>query len=189
MFKRRDNPGTWSKVSNWFWPRPGWRRAFRYFGHRLGRLQDTPYRIAAGLACGIAVSLTPFIGLHVIIAIAIAFAIRSNLIAAALGTLFGNPLTFPLIWALSYQMGSLIMGTEATGALKEIISSGNIFTRPFDAFGPILIQMTIGAIFFGVLAWPLAYYPVKRLVARMQKERAERIKKRQRDAHKESGAK
>ena len=65
---------------------------------RLKRLQGTPYSIATGFACGVAISFTPFIGFHMILAALTAWLIRGNIIASAIGTIVGNPWTFPFIW-------------------------------------------------------------------------------------------
>ena len=54
MFKRRHQLAWYQKLREWVWPRAGWNRMGRYFAHRLQRMPDTPYRIAAGLACGTA---------------------------------------------------------------------------------------------------------------------------------------
>ena len=65
------------------------------------------YAIASGVACGAMVSFTPLLGLHFLLAIMFAFLIRGNLIAALTGTFVGNPITFPFIWGLIYNVGAL----------------------------------------------------------------------------------
>ena len=64
-------------------------------GGDLPRLAE----VAAGVAAGAFTSFTPFMGLHFLFAALFAWAIRGNLLASALGTFVGNPLTFPFIWA------------------------------------------------------------------------------------------
>ena len=49
MFKRREGLLWYQKLREWVWPRAGWQRMARYIGHRLQRISDSPYRIAAGL--------------------------------------------------------------------------------------------------------------------------------------------
>ena len=93
----------------------------QYYSHRVGRIDDSPYRLAAGLACGVAVSFSPFIGFHVLLAVVIAFVIRANMFAAAIGTIAGNPWTFPFIWALTYKVGALFSGAEHTTSFSDLI--------------------------------------------------------------------
>ena len=85
MFRRRDKIPFWGRVREFFAPRTGWRRALEYYSHRMKRLPDSPTRIALGFACGAYVSFTPFFGLHFIVAAALAWAIRANVFASAIG--------------------------------------------------------------------------------------------------------
>ncbi len=55
------------------------------FMERLRSLKGSPGSIAAGAATGVMVSFTPFIGLHTLLAIVIAWLIRANVLAAAFG--------------------------------------------------------------------------------------------------------
>src|SRR3954466_14909248 len=68
---RRDQPGLLRRLGGWLWPRAGWRRAGSYLLMRLRRLPGTPHAIAAGLATGVAGGLTPFLGLHLPLALAL----------------------------------------------------------------------------------------------------------------------
>ena len=90
MFKRRHPLPIHKRAGGFFWPRIGWRRSGAYVAHRLRRLPGTPYRIAAGFACGAAVSFTPFIGLHFLLAVLLALAVRGILVASAIGTVVVN---------------------------------------------------------------------------------------------------
>ena len=115
MFRRRDKPPILSRLREAVAPRRGWRRAIEYIGYRIRRLPDTPHRIALGLACGVFMSFTPLFGFHVFGAMALAWVLRSNVLASLFGTLAGNPLTFPFIASLSLSLGRLILGHGLTG--------------------------------------------------------------------------
>ncbi|MEK6205156.1 MAG: DUF2062 domain-containing protein [Amylibacter sp.] len=80
-----------------------------YIGHRIKRLPDTPHKIAKGIACGVFVTFTPFFGLHFLLAWILALIFRGNIIAALMATFVGNPITFPIIAATSYQLGLRIL--------------------------------------------------------------------------------
>lgn len=112
MFKRR-KPRSYSQMATeMIYPRGGWRRALQYVMHRIRRLPDQPQRIARGFAAGIMVSFTPLFGFHFIASVFAALLIRGNIVAALLGTFFGNPLTFPFIALLSVSLGRWILGIE-----------------------------------------------------------------------------
>ena len=64
-----------------------------------------------GIAAGVFVSFTPLFGFHLIVAAGIALVCaRAMILAALLGTFFGNPFTFPLILVSAMETGSLILG-------------------------------------------------------------------------------
>lgn len=128
VFKRRDKRGVGQHVWDAFFPRKGWRRAIEYIGHRVKRLPDTPHKISLGFACGVFVSFSPLFGLHFLYAAICAFILRGNVLAALLGTFFGNPLTFPFIATVSYRLGRALLGQTADEAailgLREALVSG-----------------------------------------------------------------
>ena len=60
------------------------------------------------MAWGVAVSFTPLLGFHLIICYLGTWLMRGNLIAATVGTIVGNPWTFPFIFYLDYKIGTTI---------------------------------------------------------------------------------
>lgn len=112
VFKRRERRSIVRAVVEALYPRGGWVRAFHYVRHRLRRLPDTPDRISRGIWAGVFTSFTPFYGLHFIIAAAIAIIMRGNVLAALMGTFFGNPATYVPIGIASLQTGHWLLGSE-----------------------------------------------------------------------------
>lgn len=102
------------------YPKGGWWRAASYVLHRMRRLPDQPHRIARGVAAGVFISFTPLFGFHFLGAAAIAWAIRGNIIAALLGTFFGNPLTTPIIAVSSVALGRWMLGVEGAISPQRI---------------------------------------------------------------------
>ena len=170
MFRRRHKPGWGTRVREFIWPRRGWRRAGAYFFHRVRRLPGSPYSIAAGLACGAAASFTPFLGLHFILAALIAWLIGGNLFASAVGTVVGNPWTFPFIWALIYRVGFWILGWEVDHALPEELSMAYIFDQP----RAVLLPMFLGSLPISLAVWVALFWPVRKVVAEYQDMRRHR---------------
>ena len=83
-------------------------RTKKYISLSIKRIKGTPQALSLGLATGIAVSFTPFIGLHALLAIFISWVIGGSMAAALIGTLFGNPWTFPIIWYFTFEIGQFI---------------------------------------------------------------------------------
>ena len=148
----------------------GWGRIFRYWTFKLKRLQGSPYAIACGFACGAAVSFTPFVGFHFIFAAMLAWVMRGNIIASAIGTAVGNPWTFPFIWAGIMWLGTWILGYERGQELPEELTIGSIFEQPET----VLLPMLVGGLPTGVVVWVLIYFPIQRVVGNYQHHRQAR---------------
>ena len=172
LFKRRDQMGHIERLRVWIWPRVSWRRSTLYFFKRILRLSATPYAISMGAAAGAFTSCTPFIGLHFVIAAIIAYLLRGNLIASAVGTSFGNPLTFPFIWAATYETGQLILG----GKSPELPEFGEqLYQQSFEQLWPLIKPMMFGAIPIGLASGLVMYVIVYQSVTVYQTKRRKRF--------------
>ena len=171
MFRRRKPIPLWQQLRGWLWPHIGWRRLGVYAMKRLTRLPGTPYSLAAGIACGVAISFTPFIGLHLILSVLLAYLLRAHLIAAAAGTLIGNPWTFPFIWLSTYKLGQMVLGSPAAEAAPvEHWTIGKLF----DDVGALIWPMTIGGLLLGLMAGVVTYFVLVRVIAAYQEARRRR---------------
>lgn len=144
----------------------------RYLYHRTVRLRGTPHAIAMGIAAGVFVSWTPLIGLHFVSAFAIAFLFGGNFVAAALGTAFGNPLTFPFIWMSSWRLGSFMLGRSPDG--RDQIDLVHL-VKTFDfseLWRPLIEPMLLGSIGPGIICaggfYAATYFAVQSFQQRRQ---------------------
>ena len=168
MFRRREKIRMLQKLRDWLWPYMGWARAFTYWAHRVNRLPGSTYSLSAGIAFGAAISFTPFVGLHLILAALFAWVFRANIIASAIGTLVGNPWTFPFIWIWIYQLG-IWMGVgglpDNMGELEFTALFGNIFSTILaldmnylvKVAWPVIGPMLAGAIPTALASWFMFY--------------------------------
>jgi len=191
MFNRRNKRSLGAKFFGFFWPSAGFRRAGTYLLHRLSRLPGTPYTLAGGFACGVAASFTPFVGLHFILAAILAWIIRADILASAIGTAVGNPWTFPFIWVWIYNLGNWMgFGDEGInvseldfprlfGLLAEALLNAD-FAAVVKIAGPVLWPMFMGGLPSAVAVWLIFYFPLRRIVESYQRRRIER-RKRKRD--------
>ena len=178
MFGRRHPLPIYRRIRELVWPSGGWHRASLYIAHRLRRLPGTPYRIAAGFACGAAISFTPFIGFHFVGAALLSILLRGSLLASAIGTVVGNPWTFPFIWAWIYALGQWVLGGEVVSELPAVLSLTYIFERPLDVLWP----MTVGGVPTSVAAWFAFFWPVRGAVAEYQHARRLLVRRKKRSA-------
>ena len=152
MFRRRQERPLSGKLRELLWPSMGLRRAWRYSVARLKRVGRNPHRLAAGLASGIAVAMTPFLGLHVIMGAILALAVRGNLIAMAIGTVLANPWTIPAIILWDYEVGKWALGHEDHVPLPAFSWRG-MLDHPTE----ILLPLSLGGVITAVPAWLIVY--------------------------------
>jgi len=201
-FKSKHKQSLLDLAREWVWPKAGWRRWTMYFWRRVWRLADSPHTVAIGFSAGACASFTPFLGLHFIIAFAAAYFARGSMIAAAVGTTVGNPLTFPFIWFATFNVGNRILGGESKTTaidLSQMVDrvwheiyygiAGVVgVSPPVDAGGdagitnawlevvwPIIKPMTVGSVILGPVIGLVLFFPIRAGVGAYQRRRRERL--------------
>ena len=181
MFRRREKPTIAQKIKSCFWPSIGWKKYMRYLLLRLNRMGSSPYSIAAGVACGSAISFTPFVGLHFVLAAITAFFCGGNILASALGTAMGNPWTFPIIWVSVYYTGRWFLGEDGTVnfSFLDVFEKGMHALVSFDFSDfvtdvwPVVWPMLVGCVPYYIVAWFITYYVVKKALLGLRKNKGE----------------
>jgi uncharacterized protein (DUF2062 family) len=162
LFRRRESESFLERMRVHLWPRRSWNRSSRYVVYRLRRLSDTPHAVALGFAIGVFTAITPFLGTHMVMAALLAWVIGGSVVAALLGTFVGNPLTYPLFWYSTYEVGNLMLGGSA--AKESIDLSAGVFQSSILQLWPILKPMSLGSIPVGILLAALSYVLVRPMV-------------------------
>lgn len=200
MLGRRKELPLWARLKGWLWPTMGWRRLGVYLLMRLTRLSGTSHSIAVGFACGAAISFTPLVGLHIVLAILLAFMLRGHVIAAAVGTVVGNPWTFPFIWLATYKVGQVMLGSAEAAPWPAVTMFKHVMVDLADLVWPTLTgqgswqavkavlldlraliwPMAIGSVPLALIAGFITYFPVMRAINAYQDARQRRREKRAR---------
>jgi uncharacterized protein (DUF2062 family) len=173
LFRRREAESFLERMRVHLWPRRSWSRSSRYVVYRLRRLSDTPHAVALGFAAGVFTALTPFLGTHMVMAALLAWIIGGSVVAALLGTFVGNPLTYPVFWYSTYEVGNLMLGSRIDQ--QRIDLSGGIFQSSLDQLWPILKPMTLGCLPVGLALAALSYVLVKPMVEAYKHRRRREI--------------
>jgi len=177
MLFRRRNRNLMASIQAFIWPRKGVMRGWIYLMLRILRIRSTNYSLAAGFAAGVAVSFTPLIGFHFILGIGLAWIIRGNMILSMIGTVVGNPWTFPLIWVLIYAVGSQILGRTPTEADVTALSYNFLLNSP----GEVLVSMLVGGLaigsVFGLASFALIYLFADRIRRYLLSVKHQRLRK------------
>ncbi len=185
MFDRREKPKLHHRARDFLWPSLGWKRSTEYLFHRIGRLPGTAHTVAAGFACGAAISFTPFVGLHFVLAGLCAWVMRANIMASIIGTAVGNPWTFPFIWTLIYNLG-VWMGAGGNGPDASELDFPTIFSSCinallrfdpvylFETAWPVIWPMFLGGLPAFVVVWLSFYFAFRPLIESYQSKRREK---------------
>jgi uncharacterized protein (DUF2062 family) len=184
MFKRRTPRTRGEKFREFMWPSMGIKRLGLYYKHRMGRLPGTPQFIAKGMASGVAISFTPFVGLHMIMGTIACWLTRGSLLSMVLGSLLGGNLwTLPLIWVATFKLGRFMMGHKHWDSVGPV-TQGDLAVDKFslqmlvDHPGRLLLPMTLGCLPMVFIAWIGTYYLTLEIVQKYQAARKHRIEKR-----------
>ncbi len=155
---------------------------FRATIRRLLALDDPPERTALAFSIGIFIAFSPFLGLHTIMATALAFAFRFNKLAIYAGTFVNNPfLTLVPILLASYALGALLLGMpsglpdEGLELLKHPHLTDRTYWRSlFDHSRDLLVPFAIGGMLLSVVC-SLVAYPLTLRLLRAHKGRQKTI--------------
>lgn len=119
---------------------------------RFLAIRGEPREVAAGLALGVFIGMSPFMGLQLGTAVLLAALFRINKIAAGLGVFITNPVTAPFIYYLTYLAGSLFYHPESGSDPSAHMAAGTVLGL-LEKAPDILLTLIIGGI---VLGLPLA---------------------------------
>jgi uncharacterized protein (DUF2062 family) len=144
------------------------RRVVRRWLDTLLHIQDTPERTAAAFALGVFFGFSPFLGLHTLLAITVAFLLNMNRVAALLGVYSNLPWVIAPYYAFATMAGSVITRTRVpVGFRAQLVAlfdlsvfSGEFWHRLTTILKPLLwpyaVGSTIGALILAAIAYPLA---------------------------------
>jgi uncharacterized protein (DUF2062 family) len=95
------------------------------------------------------------------------------MIAGALGTAVGNPVTFPFIWASTYEIGHrALKGVSGTAPARL---EEDLLHKSWEQILPLLKPMAAGSIPLGIAAGLITYVLVYNTVSAYQQARRDRL--------------
>ena len=113
----------------------------RYLEYKIVHIDDSPAKIALGLAIGLFVAWTPLLGLHILIVLALAVLLRANKFVALTSVWVSNVFTFAIIYYPAYLLGravcsvfpyqSRLSSQEVSEAFNKLFAPTNILTGFF----------------------------------------------------------
>ena len=149
------------------------RRLRRFFIYRVLHVDDTPHRIALGIAVGIFITWTPTFGMQMILTVLISALVGANKFVGVPFVWISNPFTAGLVYGPNYFIGSYLLGGnynwskffDATGAAMNF--SGGWVARIqswWTATSEILLPLWLGSVIVAVTLAVLTYFTISYIV-------------------------
>lgn len=85
------------------------RRRIRYYWLKFKRLQDSPQKLAWGMALGVFVGITPTVPFHTVTVLFLAPLLRVSPVTALMGICVMNPFTMAPLYYAAYRVGKLVL--------------------------------------------------------------------------------
>jgi uncharacterized protein (DUF2062 family) len=176
ILKRRVPQTLAERFRTALWPTVSFRRSFRYMTLRLWRIPGSSHSIALGCAAGVFAIFTPFLGFQMILAALIAWCFGGNVLASAVGTFAGNPLTYPVIWVSTFTLGNFFVGGSANAEIEHFSQGAKALGRSLreaspdgvatavQGLWPVLKPMALGSLPLGGCAAVLIYIAMRRFL-------------------------
>jgi uncharacterized protein len=171
------------------------RPALRFIKTRILHIDDSPERIARGIAVGLFVAWLPLLGLHIVLAFLFAAILRANKAMAVLFIWVCNPLTAVFIYYPCYWVGRFILGIFQKTSTMEPEQVGNLFFDVFsvkriflefftvdlwkqiwDAFVHVGLELFIGSILIGFIVAKIGYWLSVTIIRRFRTRRLRKLK-------------
>jgi uncharacterized protein len=148
----------------------------RFLEYRILHIDDSPHKIALGLAVGLFIAWTPLLGIHLLLVIAFTVLLRANKFAALVSVWVSNIFTIPFVYYPAYLVGKVAcdifsprgaMNREQVSAIfKRLFAPGNMlndfYTKEYWREFVILIktigpELWIGGFILGGFAAVVSY--------------------------------
>lgn len=161
-------------MGEYLWPSMGLRRWLRWVALSLLRQAHKPHAVALGVAIGVWTAFFPILGTHMIIAAFFCWLLGANFLAAVLGTWFGNPWSYPLMWAFSHHLGRKLLGLPPVHHafhhppvvdVAYLVQNLEVVTKQFlwpTAVGGALLGLPFAFAFYLIVLWQLQLWRRRR---------------------------
>ena len=151
-------------------------RKLRAFYETLLMLDDTPRRIALGMAAGLFISWTPTVGIQTLLVIPVTSLIRANRVAGVIGVYLSNPFTIlPMYW-IEYKLGTIVLHESLTfeefRALISLESWTETWRTLTDVGMELLMAMFLGGLILGTVTAIIGYCVTHWLICRVRRSDA-----------------
>lgn len=146
------------------------RKIKRFFIYRVLHVDDTPHRIALGLAIGIFITWTPTMGLQMVLTILLATLMRANKFVGVPFVWISNPVTAVPLYGMNYFIGTCVLPgdyslAKFTDSVSHAVFAGGSWTEKIAAWWSATIDffwpLWIGSVLVGLVLAVVTYFAIR----------------------------
>ncbi len=128
-------------------------------------VKGTSHQIALAFGVGVFIGMSPFLGLHTIMALVVAYVFRLNKLVTLAGAYVTNPWTIIPIYTFGTWMGIKITGTDKVLSSIDFhkVNIINIFRALKELLWPFFAGTLVLGTVSGILSYFLLYMVLKRI--------------------------
>jgi len=132
------------------------------------KLDDPPHRLSLAFALGIFIAFSPWLGLHIVSAVFLAWLFRLNKVVVITASFVNNPWTIVPMYAFCLWFGVKITGSDI--AVPEIAWGSLGVRKLYDLLLPFLWPYLAGTVVVGSAAAVISYFFFLWAVKRYRRE-------------------
>ncbi len=145
-------------------------RVERFLIYRVFSLNDTPHRLALGVAIGIFVTWTPTIGFQMALTIGLSWLLGANKFVGVPFVWLSNPATVVPVYGPNYLIGCWLLGKQPDGwhkVIEAIRFQGGLYDRILEWFyvtKSIFWELWVGSFVVALVLGILTYFAMYRMI-------------------------
>jgi len=159
------------------------KRLRRFFVYRVLHVDDTPHRIAMGVAIGVFVAWTPTVGFQMVLCVLLSLLLGANKFVGLPFCWISNPLTIIPVYGPNFIIGSYLLGSKYAwsnfmkAAAAAMTFQGGWVGRIqawWTATQEIFLPLWLGSLIVAPILAFLTYFTIASIVTTYRRRRQER---------------
>jgi hypothetical protein len=140
----------------------------RQWGRALLHQEGTPHQTALAFAIGVFIAFFPLLGIHTLLALAVAYVFRLSRVALLAGAWTNNPWTIAPMLTGGTLVGCALLGVPSGGlaAVDWSLHGVAFYTSLWNGLRPYVLPFVVGNLLVGALCAALGYLALRLLLER-----------------------
>lgn len=131
-------------------------------------VKDAPHKVALAFSVGLFMGFSPFLGLHAVLALALAWALKLNRYVVLSAVFVTNPWSAVPIYTFCTWVGVLVLGVD-TSHITDGLDWGDVGVKDLYRLGGLLPPFFVGTLLVGAVSAAASYLIIRGAIKRSQK--------------------